>query len=56
MTDSPKKSGRPRKPNPKVFTSLRLDAEILAQFKAGGKGWQSRINAALREWLAGGVG
>jgi uncharacterized protein (DUF4415 family) len=29
--------------------SLRLDAEVLAKFKATGKGWQGRINEALRK-------
>jgi uncharacterized protein (DUF4415 family) len=27
--------------------SLRLDPEVVEHFKAGGRGWQSRINAAL---------
>jgi len=44
--------GRPRKDAPKVFTGIRLDADVLAAFKASGKGWQTRLNAALREWLA----
>jgi len=43
--------GRPRKEKPKLLTSLRLDAEIIDAFRAMGKGWQSRLNAALREWL-----
>ncbi len=32
----------------KVLTSVRLDADILAFFKAQGSGYQSRINEALR--------
>ena len=28
--------------------TLRLDGEVVEAFKAGGPGWQSRINAALR--------
>ncbi len=43
--------GRPKLETPKVSTTIRFDADILARFKAGGAGWQSRINAALREWL-----
>jgi len=31
--------------------TLRLDAEVLAFFKATGKRYQSRINAALREYM-----
>jgi uncharacterized protein (DUF4415 family) len=46
------KRGRPRASNPKVSTTLRLDADVMAAFRAEGEGWQTRINAALREWLA----
>lgn len=35
----------------KVSTTIRLDADILAAFKASGKGWQTRVNDAIREWL-----
>jgi uncharacterized protein (DUF4415 family) len=31
--------------------TLRLDSAVLAAFKATGKGWQTRLNDALREWL-----
>ncbi|PZQ50137.1 MAG: hypothetical protein DI556_08705 [Rhodovulum sulfidophilum] len=41
--------GRPRSANPKVAVSIRLDAEVVASFKASGPGWQSRMNAALRK-------
>jgi len=43
--------GRPKLPDPKISTTLRLDAEVLAKFKAQGPKWQTRINAALREYL-----
>ena len=43
--------GRPRSAEPKVHTGLRLDADVLAAFKAGGRGWQTRINNALKEWI-----
>jgi len=45
------KGGRPRKETPKVSTTVRFDAEVLAAFKASGRGWQSRMNDALKEWL-----
>jgi uncharacterized protein (DUF4415 family) len=32
--------------------ALRLDADVLAWFKQGGDGYQTRINAALREYMA----
>ena len=43
--------GRPKLDSPKVSTTLRLDADVIAQFKAKGPKWQTRINDALREWL-----
>jgi uncharacterized protein (DUF4415 family) len=43
--------GRPKAENPKIFTAIRLDAEVLHAFKRTGKGWQTRINAALRRYL-----
>jgi uncharacterized protein (DUF4415 family) len=29
--------------------NIRLDPDVVAHFRAGGPGWQSRINAALRK-------
>jgi uncharacterized protein (DUF4415 family) len=46
--------GRPKSAAPKVSTTLRLDPDVLDSFRAGGPGWQSRINAALRK--AAGLG
>ncbi len=44
--------GRFYKPT-KTSTTVRLDSDVLAWFKAQGKGYQSRINAILRrEMLA----
>lgn len=31
--------------------TLRLDADLVAFFEAQGKGYQTRINDALREWV-----
>jgi uncharacterized protein (DUF4415 family) len=41
--------GRPKSANPKEHVNMRLDRDVLAHFRAGGPGWQSRINAALRK-------
>jgi Uncharacterized protein conserved in bacteria len=41
--------GRPPSANPKQSTSLRLDPDVVAHFRRSGRGWQSRINAALRK-------
>ncbi len=49
MAAAPIQRGRPRAAAPKVSTTIRLDADVLAAFKAQGSGWQSRINAALRK-------
>jgi uncharacterized protein (DUF4415 family) len=35
----------------KTATTIRLDDEVLEAFKATGRGWQTRVNAALKEWL-----
>jgi uncharacterized protein (DUF4415 family) len=43
--------GRPRLERPKVSTTLRLDADVIAKFKSQGPKWQTRINDVLREWL-----
>jgi uncharacterized protein (DUF4415 family) len=40
--------GRPRLETPKQAVSIRLDADVLAKFRATGPGWQSRINAVLK--------
>jgi len=45
------KGGRPRVDNPKVYTGIRLDAEVVNAFRATGAGWQTRINNALKDWL-----
>ncbi len=45
---APVKRGRPRAENPKVSTTLRLDADVLEHFRRLGPGWQTRINSTLR--------
>jgi uncharacterized protein (DUF4415 family) len=34
---------------PKEQVSLRLDRDVVSWFRTGGKGWQTRMNAALRK-------
>ena len=36
---------------PKVPISMRLDPDVLAWFKQGGKGYLSRMNAVLRAYV-----
>jgi len=35
----------------KVPTTIRFDADVLAALKASGRGWQTRVNEAMREWV-----
>lgn len=41
--------GRPKAPVTKISTTIRLSPEVIDYFKAGGPGWQSRIDEALRK-------
>jgi uncharacterized protein (DUF4415 family) len=41
--------GRPPVESPRQQISIRLDADVIAKFKATGKGWQARMNEALRQ-------
>ncbi len=43
--------GRPKAEVTKERITIRLSPDVLAAFKATGKGWQSRIDAALKEWV-----
>lgn len=45
------KRGRPTSAHPKMHINLRLDAEVVTAFQATGRGWQTRLNAALKDWL-----
>ena len=42
----------PGKKPAKEQVAIRLDREIVVAFRAGGPGWQTRVNAALKQWLA----
>mgnify|MGYP001606821219 CR=1 FL=1 len=41
----------PQKLPTKVPTTIRFDADVLAALKASGKGWQTRVNEAVKDWL-----
>jgi uncharacterized protein (DUF4415 family) len=43
--------GRPKAVVTKEQINVRLDRDVLARLREGGPGWQSRINAILREAL-----
>ena len=46
-----KKAGRPKKQHPKEHINVRIDADILAALRAMGRGWQTRINNVLRDYV-----
>lgn len=41
----------PQKAAPKVSTTIRLSPDVVQAFRASGSGWQSRVDAALKDWL-----
>lgn len=43
--------GRPKAEVTKERISIRLSHDVVTQFRATGNGWQTRIDAALKEWL-----
>ncbi|NKN35365.1 BrnA antitoxin family protein [Agrobacterium sp. a22-2] len=47
----PVRRGRPKSGTTKASTTIRIDQDVIDSFRRDGPGWQSRINAALREWL-----
>jgi uncharacterized protein (DUF4415 family) len=49
---TPLRRGRPAGTGKKVSTTVRFDGDVVAGFRAMGRGWQTRMNDALREWLA----
>lgn len=36
----------------RVSATVRLDADVVDAFRQSGDGWQAKMNAALRDWLA----
>ena len=47
--------GRPASAVKRPTLNMRVDPDVLEAFKATGQGWQTRINAALREAVARGI-
>lgn len=43
--------GAPVKENPKQPVSIRLSPEVAEYFRATGKGWQTRVDEVLREYV-----
>ncbi len=49
LAASVKKRGRPAGSGTKSPTTLRIDRDVLDALRASGEGWQTRVNALLRE-------
>lgn len=47
-----KRTRGPNKQPTKSQVAIRLDPDVLSAFRAGGPGWQTRLNAVLKDWLA----
>jgi len=43
--------GRPPAAVTKERITIRLSREVVEQFRASGEGWQTRVDAALKDWL-----
>ncbi|MEZ5688708.1 MAG: BrnA antitoxin family protein [Caenibius sp.] len=41
----------PQKAPTKVSTTIRLSPEVIEHFRKSGRGWQSRIDNALKDWI-----
>lgn len=42
----------PNKRPAKEQVAIRLDQDVVGALRASGPGWQTRVNAVLKEWLA----
>jgi uncharacterized protein (DUF4415 family) len=49
-----KKMGRPRVDTPKVHIGFRLAADVVKSIRASGRGYNARVEKALRDALAKG--
>jgi uncharacterized protein (DUF4415 family) len=43
--------GRPKARVTKERITIRLSPEVVRTFRESGQGWQTRMDAALKEWL-----
>lgn len=41
----------PQKAPTKISTTIRLSSDVVQAFRATGDGWQTRVDAALKDWL-----
>jgi uncharacterized protein (DUF4415 family) len=43
--------GRPKAAVTKERITIRLSQEVVERFRSSGDGWQTRVDAALKDWL-----
>ncbi|MFK5950231.1 MAG: BrnA antitoxin family protein [Methylococcales bacterium] len=48
----PVKQGRPKAESTKMPINIRLSPEVVNYFKDSGKGWQTRMNKVLEDYVA----
>lgn len=46
-----KRPGRPKQAECKERVTLRLDKDIVVFFRSQGKGWQTKMNKALKDYM-----
>jgi uncharacterized protein (DUF4415 family) len=51
VADTLLKRGRPHKEVTKSPVSIRLSPDVVEAFRATGRGWQTRVDEALKDWL-----
>lgn len=43
--------GRPPAAQTKILVSLRFDVDVVEGMRSTGRGWQTRVNQVMREWV-----
>jgi uncharacterized protein (DUF4415 family) len=51
LAAKPRRARGPQTSATKISTTIRLSPDVVGFFKSGGRGWQSRIDEALKEWV-----
>ena len=51
MNQESRLRGRPKAQVTKERITIRLSPEVVQSFRATGDGWQTRVDAALNDWL-----
>ncbi len=51
MNQESRLRGRPKAQVTKERITIRLSPEVVQSFRATGDGWQTRVDAALKDWL-----